>query len=69
MLAFHDEVGVVWYSHELGQHRSTKNGMVGGAEVHTSNVRYSVRKFSFVPKVTGRHTRPMGYAALPGTTQ
>jgi hypothetical protein len=27
----------------------------------TSNVKYSVRKFSFVPKVTGRHTRPMGY--------
>jgi hypothetical protein len=34
----------------------------------TSNVRYSVRKFSYVPNVTGRHTRPMGYAALPGTT-
>jgi hypothetical protein len=34
----------------------------------TSNVKYSVRKFSSVPKVTGRHTRPMGYAALPGTT-
>jgi hypothetical protein len=34
----------------------------------TSNVKYSVRKFSLVPKVTGRHTRPMGYAALPGKT-
>jgi hypothetical protein len=34
----------------------------------TSNVKHSVQKFSFVPKVTGRHTRPMGYAALPGTT-
>jgi hypothetical protein len=35
----------------------------------TSTVRYSVRKFSYVPKVTGRHTRPMGYVALLGTTQ
>jgi hypothetical protein len=34
----------------------------------TSNVKYSMRKFSLVPKVTGRHTRPMGNAALPGTT-
>jgi hypothetical protein len=34
----------------------------------TSNVKYYVRKFSFVLKVTGRHTRPMGYAALLGTT-
>jgi hypothetical protein len=32
----------------------------------TSNVKYSVRKFSFVPKVTGRHTLHMGYAALLG---
>jgi hypothetical protein len=24
---------VVWYGHELGQHTSTKDGMVGGAEV------------------------------------
>jgi hypothetical protein len=32
----------------------------------TSNDKYFVWKFSFVPKVTG--TRPMGYAALPGTT-
>jgi hypothetical protein len=31
-------------------------------------VRYSVRKFSSVPKVTGRHTQPMGYAIFPGTT-
>jgi hypothetical protein len=34
----------------------------------TSNVRYSIQKFSSVPKVTGKHMRPMGYAALPGTT-
>jgi hypothetical protein len=34
----------------------------------TSNIKYCVRKFSFVPNVTGSHTRPMGYAALPGTT-
>jgi hypothetical protein len=34
----------------------------------TSNVKDSVWKFSFVPKVTGRHTRPIGYAALPATT-
>jgi hypothetical protein len=34
----------------------------------TSNVKYSVRKFYSVPKVTGRHTRPMGYATLLGTT-
>jgi hypothetical protein len=34
----------------------------------TSNVKYSVRKFSSMPNVTGRHTRHMEYAALPGTT-
>jgi hypothetical protein len=34
----------------------------------TSNVRYSVRKFSSVPKVTGRHTQPMGYVVFRGTT-
>jgi hypothetical protein len=32
----------------------------------TSNIKYFLRKFSSVPKVIGRHTRPMGYAALPG---
>jgi hypothetical protein len=35
----------------------------------TSNIKYSVRKFSFVSKVTSRHIRPMGYAVLPGTTR
>jgi hypothetical protein len=34
----------------------------------TSNVMYSVRKFSFVSKVTDRHTRPMSYVALLGMT-
>jgi hypothetical protein len=34
----------------------------------TSNVKYFVWKFSFVPNVTGRHTQPVGYAALPGRT-
>jgi hypothetical protein len=29
----HDEVGVVWYGHELDQHRLTKDGVVGGAKV------------------------------------
>jgi hypothetical protein len=29
----HDEVGVMGYGHELSQHRSAKDGMVGGAEV------------------------------------
>jgi hypothetical protein len=24
----HDEVGVVWYSHELGEHRSSEDGVV-----------------------------------------
>jgi hypothetical protein len=32
----------------------------------TSNIKYSIRKFSSVSKVTGRHTRPMGYAAFAG---
>jgi hypothetical protein len=56
------------YGHEYGQHRSTKNGMVGEAEVRDLERWYFVRKFSFVLKVTSRHTRPMGYVALPGTT-
>jgi hypothetical protein len=30
-LHLHDEVGLVWYVHEHGQHRSTKDGMVGEA--------------------------------------
>jgi hypothetical protein len=29
----HDEVGVMWDGHELGQHRSTEDGMVGGVEI------------------------------------
>jgi hypothetical protein len=29
----HDEVGVMRYGHELGEHRSPEDGMVGGAEV------------------------------------
>jgi hypothetical protein len=47
---------VMRYGHELGQHRSTEDGVVRGVEVRNLNVKYSVRKFSFVPKVTGKHT-------------
>jgi hypothetical protein len=59
---------VVRYSHELGEHRSSKIAWYEERKSATSNVRYSVRKISSMPKATGRHTRPMGYVALPGTT-
>jgi hypothetical protein len=29
----HDEVSVMWYSHELGEHRLSEDGVVGRAEV------------------------------------
>jgi len=65
------------YRHESSQGRSSENGMVGGFKVAgtamnqaravLSYLMYSFRKFSRIPKVTGRVTVPSGIAALPGT--
>jgi hypothetical protein len=56
----HDEVGVMRYGHELGEHRSPEDGVVGGVEVRDLEHQVLCAEILLCAEGDCRHTRPMG---------
>jgi hypothetical protein len=61
------EAGVVGDDHELGEARSTEEGMVDTGEETTSKVSGSLRKLSGCPKVMLSQMRLRGTTSFPST--